>query len=62
MLQYIQADVDVDSSSVILLSHSLGSTHTYESRGQINIRSLKTGSLTVQQDSSFEFNDFLVSI
>nr|CAG4643644.1 EOG090X0JXR [Ilyocryptus agilis] len=51
-------ELDSDASSVIFLSHSFG-YHPMEIRGQINIRSLKSGSVTIQQDSStLEYKDF----
>merc|ERR1712071_319813 len=47
-------ELDSDAPSVIQLSHSLGSVRKLEPRGQINVRSLKTGSLSVQQDLSID--------
>nr|CAG4637522.1 EOG090X0JXR [Ceriodaphnia reticulata]SVE73328.1 EOG090X0JXR [Ceriodaphnia reticulata] len=52
-----QAELDSDASSVILLSHTLGS-RAFESRGQINVKSLKSGSVNIQQDSSYDFKDY----
>ena len=54
VIYFLQGDIDYDSSSVVVLSHSLGSTNSFEPRGQISVRSLKSGSLNIQQDSSFE--------
>ena len=55
----LQGDIEYDSSSVAILSHSLGSG-SLEPRGQISIRSLKSGLLNIQQDSSFELKDLKV--
>nr|CAG4636687.1 EOG090X0JXR [Eubosmina coregoni]SVE70196.1 EOG090X0JXR [Eubosmina coregoni] len=55
-------DIDYDSSSVVVLSHSLGSTNSFEPRGQISVRSLKSGSLNIQQDSSFELKDIKAAV
>nr|CAG4642217.1 EOG090X0JXR [Eurycercus lamellatus] len=57
ILLYSHAELDFDASSVIFLSHSLGSLQPFESRGQINVRSLKTGSVSVQQDTNASFKD-----
>nr|CAG4649021.1 EOG090X0JXR [Polyphemus pediculus] len=43
------------------MSHSLGSNQELELRGQINVRSLKTGSLTVQQDSTIDLKELKVA-
>jgi len=56
---FLQGDIEYDSSSVAILSHSLGSG-SLEPRGQISIRSLKSGLLNIQQDSSFELKDLKV--
>nr|CAG4635209.1 EOG090X0JXR [Alona affinis] len=53
----VTADLDFDASSVILLSHSLGSSHQMEPRGQINVRSLKMGSVSIQQDSTLALKE-----
>nr|SVE75529.1 EOG090X0JXR [Daphnia dolichocephala] len=52
-----EGELEPDSSSVIQLSHSLGS-QTFGSRGQINVRSLKSGSVSIQQDSSYDWKDY----
>nr|CAG4649856.1 EOG090X0JXR [Scapholeberis mucronata]SVE94016.1 EOG090X0JXR [Scapholeberis mucronata] len=52
-----KAELESDVSSVILLSHSLGEK-TLETRGQINVRSLKSGLVNIVQDSSFTTQDF----
>ncbi|XP_046639262.1 ER membrane protein complex subunit 10-like [Daphnia pulicaria] len=51
------AELETDASSVIYLSHSLGS-RALESRGQINVKSLKSGSVNIQQDSSYDWKDY----
>lgn len=51
--------METDASSVIYLSHSLGS-RALESRGQINVKSLKSGSVNIQQDSSYDWKDYRV--
>nr|CAG4651503.1 EOG090X0JXR [Simocephalus serrulatus]SVE94639.1 EOG090X0JXR [Simocephalus serrulatus] len=53
----MKAELESDASSVILLSHSLGS-RAQESRGQINVRSLKNGLVNIQQDSSYNLKDY----
>nr|SVE80522.1 EOG090X0JXR [Daphnia magna]SVE83447.1 EOG090X0JXR [Daphnia magna] len=50
-------ELESDASSVIQLSHSLGS-QPFETRGQINVRSLKSGSVNIQQDSSYDWKDY----
>lgn len=62
VIYFLQGDIDYDSSSVVVLSHSLGSTNSFEPRGQISVRSLKSGSLNIQQDSSFELKDIKVLV
>jgi hypothetical protein len=47
-------ELDVDSQPVIFLSHSIGSAENFESRGQINIRSLKTGSVAMQSTGTVD--------
>jgi len=57
LINYISAvELDSDSPSVIQLTHSFGSTKESEPRGQINVRSLRSGSLSVQQDSVFDLD------
>nr|CAG4646729.1 EOG090X0JXR [Macrothrix elegans] len=51
-------ELDSDASSVIYLSHSLGSPSKWEPRGQINIRSLRSGTIgssSIQQDFPFTY-------
>merc|ERR1712071_639247 len=47
-------ELDSDAPSVIQLTHSFGTAGEFEPRGQINVRSLRSGSFSVQQDSFFE--------
>ena len=53
--------METDASSIIHLSHSLGS-RALESRGQINVKSLKSGSVNIQQDSSYDWKDYKVQM
>nr|SVE89035.1 EOG090X0JXR [Daphnia sinensis] len=52
-----KGELESDASSVVQLSHSLGS-RPFEPRGQINVRSLKSGSVNIQQDSSYDWKDY----
>merc|ERR1712189_175900 len=44
-------ELDSDVPSVVQLAHSFGPNGEFEPRGQINVRSLRAGSFSVQQAS-----------
>ena len=45
----------------VFLSHSIGSYGEFENRGQINVRSLETGSLSLQQTGTIDINELEVA-
>ena len=59
-LHYVQVDLDVDSQPVIQLRHSVRGADQLEPRGQINVRSMKTGSVTIQNLNIIDHDDLKV--
>ena len=55
-----KVELDSDVPSVVQLAHSFGPNGEFEPRGQINVRSLRAGSFSVQQDSLFDLKSLQV--